>query len=70
MCADLYTRVGGVVRRALAAAGGAGAGARVVLAGGGARAPSVQRALLTVTGREPSRSINADEAAAMGAVYR
>ncbi|GBP63797.1 Hypoxia up-regulated protein 1 [Eumeta japonica] len=70
LCKDLWPRVSGVVQRALAAAGGAGAGAKIVLAGGGARAPAVLTALRSVTGLEPSRSINADEAATMGAVYR
>ncbi|KAH9636875.1 hypothetical protein HF086_010656 [Spodoptera exigua] len=36
LCSDLWERVSGVVQRAIAAAGGAGAGARLVLAGGGA----------------------------------
>ncbi|XP_052749621.1 hypoxia up-regulated protein 1 isoform X2 [Galleria mellonella] len=53
-CADVWQRVAGVVRRAVSAAGGAGAGAR----------------LLAAAGHEPARSINADEAATMGAVYR
>lgn len=70
LCADLYPRVGAVITRAVAVAGGAGAGARLVLAGGGARSPPVQAALTSAMGQEPAKSINADEAAAMGAVYR
>ncbi|XP_047998205.1 hypoxia up-regulated protein 1 isoform X2 [Leguminivora glycinivorella] len=68
LCADLWPRVSSVLTRA-AAAGGASAAARLVLAGGAARVPAVL-ALLAHQGYEPSRSINADEAAAMGAVYR
>lgn len=70
LCADLWPRVGGVVRRAISAAGGTGTGARLVLAGGGGRVPAVQSALKEIVGHEPHKSINADEAATMGAVYR
>ncbi|XP_060804155.1 hypoxia up-regulated protein 1 [Amyelois transitella] len=70
LCSDLWPRVSGVVQRAVAAAGGAGGGARLVLAGGAARAPAVHAALTAAVGHEPARSINADEAATMGAVYR
>lgn len=70
LCTDLWARVAGVVQRAVAAAGGAGGGARLVLAGGGSRAPAVNAALRAAVGHEPARSINADEAATMGAVYR
>lgn len=54
----------------MSAAGGAGAGAKLILAGGAARAPAVHAALKEAVGHEPARSINADEAATMGAVYR
>ncbi|KAM3960227.1 hypoxia up-regulated Grp170 co-chaperone protein [Aphomia sociella] len=70
LCAELWARVGGVVQRAVGAAGGAGAGARLVLAGGAARVPAARAALQAAVGHEPARSINADEAATMGAVYR
>ncbi|CAH0625628.1 unnamed protein product [Chrysodeixis includens] len=70
LCADLWPRVSGVVQRAIAAAGGAGSGARLVLAGGGSRVPAALAALKEAVGHEPARSINADEAATMGAVYR
>lgn len=59
-----------MVQRAIAAAGGAGAGARLVLAGGGSRVPAALKALTDAVGHDPARSINADEAATMGAVYR
>ncbi|XP_063538497.1 hypoxia up-regulated protein 1 [Cydia strobilella] len=68
LCADLWPRVSSVLTRA-AAAGGATSAARLVLAGGAARVPAVL-GLLKEQGYEPSRSINADEAVAMGAVYR
>ncbi|XP_063385009.1 hypoxia up-regulated protein 1 [Cydia fagiglandana] len=68
LCADLWPRVSSVLARA-AAAGGAASSARLVLAGGAARVPAVLAALKD-QGYEPSRSINADEAVAMGAVYR
>lgn len=70
LCADLWPRVSGVVQRAIAAAGGAGSGARLVLAGGGSRVPAAMLALKNAVGHDPARSINADEAATMGAVYR
>ncbi|XP_047028167.1 hypoxia up-regulated protein 1 [Helicoverpa zea] len=70
LCADLWPRVSGVVQRAVGAAGGAGVGARLVLAGGGSRVPAALNALKDAVGHEPARSINADEAATMGAVYR
>lgn len=70
LCSDLWERVSGVVQRAIAAAGGAGAGARLVLAGGGSRVPAALKALTDAVGHDPARSINADEAATMGAVYR
>lgn len=70
LCADLWNRVSGVIQRAVASAAGSGEGAKLVLAGGAARAPAVHEALRKVVGHEPARSINADEAATMGAVYR
>ncbi|KPJ17240.1 Hypoxia up-regulated protein 1 [Papilio machaon] len=70
LCSDLWSRVSGVIQRAVASAAGSGEGAKLVLAGGAARAPAVHEALRKVVGHEPARSINADEAATMGAVYR
>ncbi|CAB3255921.1 unnamed protein product [Arctia plantaginis] len=70
LCADLWGRVSGVVQRAIAAGGGAGSGARLIVAGGASRVPAALHALKDAVGHEPSRSINADEAATMGAVYR
>ncbi|KAJ1748876.1 lumenal Hsp70 protein [Coemansia sp. RSA 1821] len=44
--------------------------ASIVLVGGGTRAPFVQRALEDAFGARLSRSLNADEACVMGAVFR
>ena len=70
LCSDLYPRVSAVIQRAVAAAAGSGTGARLVVAGGASRVPAVQEVLKSTSGLELSRSINADEAATMGAVYR
>ncbi|CAH0727165.1 unnamed protein product, partial [Brenthis ino] len=70
LCSDLFSRVSQVIQRAIAAASGVGVGARLVVAGGASRVPAVQDVLKTTSGLELSRSINADEAATMGAVYR
>ncbi|CAK1582611.1 unnamed protein product [Parnassius mnemosyne] len=70
LCSDLWARVSGVVQRAVAAASGSGGGAKLVLAGGASRTPAVHEALRKTVGHDPARSINADEAATMGAVYR
>lgn len=70
LCSDLFGRVAGVVQRAISAGGGAGSGARLIIAGGAGRVPAVHAALKEAVGHEPSKSINADEAATMGAVYR
>lgn len=59
-----------MVQRAIAAGGGAGSGARLIVAGGGSRVPAALNALKEAVGHDPARSINADEAATMGAVYR
>ncbi|XP_045773658.1 hypoxia up-regulated protein 1 [Maniola jurtina] len=70
LCSDLWPRVSGVIQRAIAAAAGSGTGARLIVAGGASRVPAVQEALRSAAGLELSRSINADEAATLGAVYR
>jgi hypoxia up-regulated 1 len=43
---------------------------QVILVGAGTRVPKVQEALVTAYGRELGKSLNTDEAAAMGAVYK
>ncbi|XP_047521461.1 hypoxia up-regulated protein 1 isoform X1 [Pieris napi] len=70
LCSDLWARVSNVIHRAISSAGGAGAGAKVIVAGGASRVPAVLEALKTAAGVDPHKSINADEAATLGAVYR
>ncbi|XP_077162738.1 hypoxia up-regulated protein 1 [Paroedura picta] len=72
LCSDLFQRVAGPVHQAL---GGAGMSLneidQVILVGGATRVPKVQEILLKVVGKdELGKNINADEAAAMGAVYQ
>ena len=43
---------------------------QVILVGAGTRVPKVQEKLYEVVGMELGKSINTDEAAAMGAVYK
>ncbi|XP_019623229.1 PREDICTED: hypoxia up-regulated protein 1-like isoform X1 [Branchiostoma belcheri] len=72
MCADLFDRVAGPVRMALKSADMTmGEIDQVIIFGGGTRVPKVQEALLkAVKKSELGKSVNADEAAAMGAVYQ
>ncbi|CAK1543227.1 unnamed protein product [Leptosia nina] len=70
LCTDLWDRVSSVIQRAISSAGGAGAGAKVIVAGGSSRVPAVLEALRKAAGVDPHKSINADEAATLGAVYR
>ncbi|XP_041471131.1 hypoxia up-regulated protein 1-like [Lytechinus variegatus] len=71
MTSDLFERVGGPVERALKSSEMIMDEIdQVILVGGGTRIPKVQETLLKVTGKkELGKSINADEAAALGAVY-
>ena len=43
---------------------------QVILIGGGTRVPKFQELLQTYVGKELGKNLNADESAAMGAVYR
>ncbi|CAH1263019.1 HYOU1 [Branchiostoma lanceolatum] len=72
MCADLFDRVAGPVRMALKSADMTmGEIDQVIIFGGGTRVPKVQEALLkAVKKSDLGKSVNADEAAAMGAVYQ
>ncbi|XP_033106267.1 hypoxia up-regulated protein 1-like [Anneissia japonica] len=72
MCADLWERVDDPINMALKSAEmGMNEISQVILVGGGTRVPKVQEALLKATGMsELGKNINADEAAAMGAVYQ
>lgn len=68
---DLVIRSSQPLNDALAAAGlDMSVIDQLVLVGGATRVPAVQEHLQKTWGRELSRNINADEAAALGAVYR
>uniref|UniRef100_A0A671N665 Hypoxia up-regulated protein 1 n=1 Tax=Sinocyclocheilus anshuiensis TaxID=1608454 RepID=A0A671N665_9TELE len=72
LCEDLFDRVPGPVKEALAAAEmSMDEIEQVILVGGSTRVPKVQDVLLKAVGKEElSKNINADEAATMGAVYQ
>uniref|UniRef100_A0A8D0TZR3 Hypoxia up-regulated protein 1 n=1 Tax=Sus scrofa TaxID=9823 RepID=A0A8D0TZR3_PIG len=72
LCADLFERVPGPVQQALQSAEmKLDEIEQVILVGGATRVPKVQEVLLKAVGKEElGKNINADEAAAMGAVYQ
>lgn len=72
LCADLFERVPRPVQDALTAAEmKMDEIEQVILVGGATRVPKVQEVLLKAVGKEElGKNINADEAAAMGAVYQ
>ena len=71
MTRDLVDRTEGPVRSALNDAGIAASElGRVLLVGGSTRIPAVQDKVRTLTGKEPSRSINPDECVAQGAAIQ
>ncbi|XP_076968814.1 hypoxia up-regulated protein 1 isoform X3 [Tamandua tetradactyla] len=72
LCADLFERVPGPVQQALQSAEmNLDEIEQVILVGGATRVPKVQEVLLKAVGKEElGKNINADEAAAMGAVYQ
>ncbi|NXG49551.1 HYOU1 protein, partial [Psilopogon haemacephalus] len=72
LCSDLFQRVPGPVQQALSSAEmNLDAIDQVILVGGATRVPKVQEVLLKAVGKEElGKNINADEAAAMGAVYQ
>ncbi|XP_069021156.1 hypoxia up-regulated protein 1 [Embiotoca jacksoni] len=72
LCADLFERVPHAVEDALTAAEmKLDEIEQVILVGGATRVPKVQEVLLKAVGKgELGKNINADEAAAMGAVYQ
>eukprot|EP00090_Calanus_glacialis_P002223 TRINITY_DN1166_c0_g1_i1.p1 TRINITY_DN1166_c0_g1~~TRINITY_DN1166_c0_g1_i1.p1 ORF type:complete len:967 (-),score=411.90 TRINITY_DN1166_c0_g1_i1:191-3091(-) len=68
---DLMDRVTGPVERALSTASMSIENIdQVILVGGGTRVPRVQDLLSEYVGQELGKSLNTDESAAMGAVYR
>nr|XP_020840473.1 LOW QUALITY PROTEIN: hypoxia up-regulated protein 1 [Phascolarctos cinereus] len=72
LCGDLFERVPGPVHQALSSAEmNLEEIEQVILVGGATRVPKVQEVLLKAVGKEElGKNINADEAAAMGAVYQ
>uniref|UniRef100_A0A8I3MMG0 Hypoxia up-regulated protein 1 n=2 Tax=Canis lupus familiaris TaxID=9615 RepID=A0A8I3MMG0_CANLF len=72
LCADLFERVPGPVQQALQSAEmNLDEIEQVILVGGATRVPKVQEVLLKAVGKEElGKNVNADEAAAMGAVYQ
>ncbi|XP_031428030.1 hypoxia up-regulated protein 1 isoform X2 [Clupea harengus] len=72
LCQDLFDRVPGPVQDALTSAEmSLDELEQVILVGGATRVPKVQEALLKAVRKEElGKNINADEAAAMGAVYQ
>ncbi|XP_021573342.1 hypoxia up-regulated protein 1 isoform X2 [Carlito syrichta] len=72
LCADLFERVPGPVQHAIQSAEmSLDEIEQVILVGGATRVPKVQEVLLKAVGKEElGKNINADEAAAMGAVYQ
>jgi len=71
LCEDLFDRAKGPVEQALnSAAITMDVIDQVILVGAGTRVPKVQEKLNAYVKRELGKSLNTDEAAAMGAVYR
>merc|ERR1719244_1501376 len=71
LAADLMPRVSKPIEQALTTAGMDIANIdQVILVGGGTRVPRVQELLTEFVGQELGKSLNTDESAAMGAVYR
>ncbi|XP_063167023.1 hypoxia up-regulated protein 1 isoform X2 [Candoia aspera] len=72
LCSDLFERVAGSIQQALSSAEmSLNEIDQVILVGGATRVPKVQEFLLKAVGKEElGKNINADEAAAMGAVYQ
>jgi len=71
MSTDLMDRVTGPVERALTVASMSMENIdQVILVGGGTRVPKVQELLTEYVKQELGKSLNTDESAAMGAVYR
>lgn len=71
LCSDLWPRVQKPLEQALKMAGlSMDVIEQVILFGGGTRVPKVQEILKGVIKQDLGKSLNADEAATMGAVYR
>ncbi|PNF19992.1 Hypoxia up-regulated protein 1 [Cryptotermes secundus] len=71
LCSDLFDRVKGPIDQALKSSGlTLDVINHVILVGAGTRVPKVQEKLSEIVAMELGKSINTDEAAAMGAVYK
>ncbi|XP_075696248.1 hypoxia up-regulated protein 1 isoform X3 [Rhinoderma darwinii] len=72
LCGDLFNRVSSPVQKALSSSEmNMDEIDQVIIVGGSTRIPKVQELLLKAVGKEElGKNINADEAAAMGAVYQ
>ena len=71
MTADLIERCKIPFEKALADAGvSKGALAHVILVGGSTRMPAVQELVMSLTGKEPNKSVNPDEVVAVGAAVQ
>lgn len=71
LCSDLFERIPGPIERALAGAKlNLDQIGHIIIVGAGTRMPKVQEILTAFTKRELGKNLNADEAAALGAVYR
>jgi molecular chaperone DnaK len=71
MIADLIQRCEGPTRQALSDAGlQAGAVDEIILVGGSTRIPAVQELVRRLAGKEPNKSVNPDEAVALGAAIQ
>lgn len=71
LVADLIDRTAAPCRQAISDAGIAAGGIDdVILVGGMSRMPAVQSKVQEIFGREPSRSVNPDEAVALGAAIQ
>ncbi|XP_064120723.1 hypoxia up-regulated protein 1-like [Macrobrachium nipponense] len=71
LCVDVFDRVKGPVDSALISSGmDISAIDQFIIVGGATRIPKIQMMLQDIWGHELGKNINADEAAAMGAVYR
>ncbi|XP_034943169.1 hypoxia up-regulated protein 1 [Chelonus insularis] len=71
LCADVFERVTNPIKMALDVSGlSIKVISQVVIVGAATRMPKIQDILTAYVGSDLSKSINADEAAAMGAVYK
>ena len=70
-CADLFERVPVPIEQALAASKlSIDQISHIIIVGAATRMPKVQEILTKFTKRELGKNLNADEAAALGAIYR